>query len=223
MSLPKYEQVAASIRAQIADGVLLPGQSAPSGEALARATGYSALTCRKALRMLVESGVLAPGQSRNSRPRVPVAATTPNERTLSEAGRALSFALVARRRGSALTQVELADAIGFSVTTVGHAETGRLWQSRQFWERADKGLDANGELLAMHDFYLTAVPSSKVAGDCSPVTDLASGSVTCVTITWADGTTTNVYPPNRSAARQVGGNRDPRDVPRRRATSVNVP
>jgi DNA-binding GntR family transcriptional regulator len=36
MSLPKYEQVAASIRAQIADGALRPGQSAPSGAALAR-------------------------------------------------------------------------------------------------------------------------------------------------------------------------------------------
>jgi hypothetical protein len=205
MSLPKYAQVAASIRAQIADGLLLPGQSVPSGAALARVTGYSTLTCRKALRTLVEDGVLAPGHSRNARPRIPGSAATPDGQTISRAGRVLSSALAARRRASALTQVELADAVGFSVTTVGHAETGRLWQSRQFWERADKALDANGELLAMHDLYRApAVPPAKAAADRLPVTDLAAGSVTCVTITWADGAITNVYPPNRSSVRQVG-------------------
>jgi biotin operon repressor len=205
MILPKYEQVAASIRAQIADGVLQPGQSAPSGAALARKTGYSTLTCRKALRMLVEKGVLIPGRSRNGRPRVPVSATAPDGKATSTAGCALSSALAARRRASALTQVELAEAIGFSVTTVGHAETGRLWQSRHFWERADKALDANGELLAMHDFHRApAVPPAKAAADRLPVADLAAGSVTCVTITWADGAITNVYPPNRSFAGQVG-------------------
>jgi|SRR5450756_42100 len=153
MSLPKYEQVAASIRAQIADGVLRPGRSAPSGAALARATGYSSLTCRKALRTLVEDGVLVPGHSRNSRPRVPVSATAPDQQTVSKAGRALSSALAARRRASALTQVELAAAIGFSVTTVGHAETGRLWQSRHFWgarrqgARCQRGTACHARLL----------------------------------------------------------------------------
>ncbi len=71
MSLPKYAQVAVRVRAQIADGSLLPGQSAPSGAALARATGYSSLTCRRALRVLITDGVLVPGTSADARPRVP--------------------------------------------------------------------------------------------------------------------------------------------------------
>ena len=41
MTAPKYKQVAARIRAQIAAGLLVPGEAAPSGAALARVTGYS--------------------------------------------------------------------------------------------------------------------------------------------------------------------------------------
>ena len=48
--LPKYARVAAAIRRQIADGTLRPGQPAPSGAELSRVTGFSTLTCRKALR-----------------------------------------------------------------------------------------------------------------------------------------------------------------------------
>ena len=43
-----------------------------------------------------------------------------------------------------------------SVTTVGHAETGRTWQARYFWENCDKALDAHGELLRLHDAYRAA-------------------------------------------------------------------
>jgi GntR family transcriptional regulator/MocR family aminotransferase len=67
---PKYARVAAAVRGQIADGTLRPGQPAPSGAALSRVTGYSTLTCRRALRVLVADGVLTPGPSRNARPRV---------------------------------------------------------------------------------------------------------------------------------------------------------
>ncbi len=52
MSLPKHAQAAALVRAQVADGTLPPGKLAPSGEAPARMTGYSAPTCRRALRAL---------------------------------------------------------------------------------------------------------------------------------------------------------------------------
>ena len=34
---------------------------------------------------------------------------------------------------------QLAAVTGMSVTSIGHAETGRLWQSRRFWELVDKG------------------------------------------------------------------------------------
>jgi DNA-binding transcriptional regulator YhcF (GntR family) len=136
VTLPKYEQVAGRIRAQIADGSLLPGQPAPTGAALARATGYSALTCRRALHMLIADGVLVPGNSFNARPRVPSRVTS-DERSSAVAASALSGSLAALRRAAGLTQPQLAEIVGMSITTVAHAETGRLWQSRRFWERAD--------------------------------------------------------------------------------------
>src|SRR5487761_1294468 len=106
MVLPKYKKVAEIIRGQIADGVLAPGASAPSGAALARVTGYSVLTCRRALQTLVEDGVLTLGASRNARARVPRANWS--DQTLADAKRALSSALAGRRRAAGLTQVHLA-------------------------------------------------------------------------------------------------------------------
>lgn len=206
-SVPKYARVAAIIRAQIAGGVLLPGESVPSGAELSRVTGYSALTCRKALNKLIKAGVLVPGASPGARPRVPARAVGTGERTLASAARALSAALSARRRAAGLTQPQLADIVGMSVTTIGHAETGRLWQSRRFWERADEGLGAGGALLALHDDYrAVSVPSDSgtvaegsVTGDAihalEAVAVTASVPVACVTITWADGEVTTVYPP----------------------------
>jgi DNA-binding transcriptional regulator YhcF (GntR family) len=206
VSLPKYAQVAVRVRAQIADGSLLPGQSAPSGAALARATGYSSLTCRRALRMLITDGVLVPGTSPNARPRVPSRAT-PGERNCADAARALSGSLAALRRAAGLTQPQLAEIVGMSITTIGHAETGRLWQSRRFWERADTAVYAGGQLLALHDAYrasavpvepvatLHAVPDQEEANFPPPATPVTSKPLTCVTFTWADGTVTTVYPP----------------------------
>jgi DNA-binding transcriptional regulator YhcF (GntR family) len=155
-ALPKYARVAAAVRGQIADGTLRPGQPAPSGAALGRLTGYSTLTCRKALRLLIAEGVLTPGPSRNARPRVAGPPQLPAERDLAAAARALAMGLAERRRARGLTQPELARRAGVSVTTVGHAETGRLWQSRDFWERADAVLGARGDLLRLHDAYRAA-------------------------------------------------------------------
>jgi DNA-binding GntR family transcriptional regulator len=150
--LPKHAQVAARIRAQIADGMLAPGESAPSGAQLARVTGYSVLTCRKALQTLIKDGALVPGPSPGARPRVPA----PDGQGLTSAARALSAALAARRRAADLTQPQLAALTGVSLTAIGHAETGRLWHGRRFWERADKELSADGELLRHHDAYRAA-------------------------------------------------------------------
>jgi hypothetical protein len=99
---------------------------------------------------------------------------------------------------------------GMSVTTIGHAETGRVWQSRRFWERADKAVSAGGVLLALHDAYRTAViPADHSTSAESIETDTigaaevplaigvaAAGLVTCVTITWAGGAVTTVYAPD---------------------------
>lgn len=158
-AMPKYARVADAVRAQIADGTLRPGQPAPSGAALSRVTGFSTLTCRKALRVLIADGALVPGPSRNARPRVAGPPQPPVERDLAAAGRALAAGLASRRRANGLTQPELARRVGVSVTTVGHAETGRLWQSRKFWERADALLGADGGLLGLHDAFRAAAAS----------------------------------------------------------------
>ncbi len=155
-ALPKYLRVAAVIRRQIADGTLRPGQPAPSGAELSRAFGFSTLTCRKALRALIAEGLLVPGPSNNARPRVADPQAPDLERDLADAARALSAGLAARRHAAGLTQAELAALAGVSVTTVGHAETGRTWQSRRFWERADSALRAAGDLLRLHDAYRAA-------------------------------------------------------------------
>jgi DNA-binding GntR family transcriptional regulator len=155
-ALPKYLRVAAAIRRQIADGTLRPGQPAPSGAELSRAFGFSTLTCRKALRALIADGLLVPGPSRNARPRVADPAAPALERDLADAARALSAGLAARRHAAGLTQADLAELARVSVTTVGHAETGRTWQSRRFWERADAALRAAGDLLRLHDAYRAA-------------------------------------------------------------------
>jgi hypothetical protein len=152
-NVPKYARVAAAVRAQIADGTLRPGQPAPSGAALSRVTGYSTLTCRRALRVLIADGVLTPGPSRNARPRVAGPGQPAAERDLVAATRALSRGLAAKRRAHGLTQPELAALLGISVTTIGHAETGRLWQSRHFWEHVDDALGADGDLLRLHEAF----------------------------------------------------------------------
>lgn len=171
--LPKWARVAAAVRGQIADGTLLPGQPAPSGAALSRLTGFSTLTCRRALRALVADGVLAPGPSRNARPRVAGGPRPRAERDLATTARALSAGLAARRRATALTQPELARLACVSVTTVGHAETGRLWQSRRFWDRVDAVLGAHGELLRLHDAYREAAAASAGTADAAGGVDVA--------------------------------------------------
>jgi len=223
---PRYARVAAAVRAQIADGTLRPGQPAPSGAALSRITGYSPLTCRRALRVLIADGVLIPGPSHNARPRVAGGPQAPAERDLAAAGRALSAALAARRRAHGLTQPELAVLADISVTTVGHAETGRLWQSRQFWERADAVLGAGGQLLRLHDAYRQAGAGERepewqererAAAERGPFaggTEAPGAASTpaarepapppvpaCVTIVWGDGSVTTVHAPETSPAR----------------------
>jgi DNA-binding GntR family transcriptional regulator len=178
--LPKYARVAAAVKGQIADGTLRPGQPAPSGAALSRMTGYSTLTCRRALRVLIADGVLLPGPSRNARPRVAGPPQQPAERDLAAAARALSAGLAARRRARGLTQPGLAAVLGVSVTTIGHAETGRLWQSRHFWEHTDAVLEAGGALLRLHEAYGGA--------GASGAADAASGGAAGATGRAAPGT-----------------------------------
>ena len=222
--LPKYLRVAAAIRRQIADGSLRPGQPAPSGAELSRAFGFSTLTCRKALRALIAEGLLVPGPSSNARPRVADPQAPDLERDLADAARVLSAGLAARRHAAGLTQAELAALAGVSVTTVGHAETGRTWQSRRFWERADTALCAAGALLRLHDAYraagsarqerrsqadsaerTVALPRPSAApplvdGQTAGIGALpvpAQAVPSRIMIVWTDGTVTTVHPPSR--------------------------
>jgi DNA-binding transcriptional MocR family regulator len=123
--VPKYAQAAAIVRAQVTDGTLQPGQAAPSGAHLARLTGFSTLTCRKALQTLVREGLLSPGLTPAARLRVAVPPGTRPGTRPGDAARALSRALAAARHTSGLTQPALSKLTGYSVTTIGHAETGR--------------------------------------------------------------------------------------------------
>jgi DNA-binding transcriptional regulator YhcF (GntR family) len=195
VSQPKYAQVADDIRAQIESGNLASGQPAPSGVALARTTGYSAATCRRALGVLLAHGELVPGSSRYARPRVPGPADS-HERAHADAARSLSAELAGRRRVAGLTQSQLSEVAGVSVTSIGHAESGRLWQSRRFWEQVDQTLSANGELLLRHDAYRAsqikfARPSTIEA--CTTAFT-APAFVAKIAITWSSGEVTTLYP-----------------------------
>lgn len=69
--------------------------------------------------------------------RVPVADPdgTPDGQT---PGAALSRAPAASRSQAGLTPAKLAVKLSVSLTAVRHAETGRLWQARGFWQAADQ-------------------------------------------------------------------------------------
>ena len=197
VGVAKHEQVYDLVRRWVKDGSLRPGALVPSGQALARMTGYSAITCRRAVRELIRDRVLVRGPSQNARARVPSAPGAPgSKRGLSEATRALSAGLAARRRAAGLTQPELATLTGYSVTTVGHAETGRLWQSRAFWEKADLILAAEGELTRRYDAYRTATAAPAGVREPSPP-PLAAGppALARVTLHWSDGTESVISPP----------------------------
>jgi hypothetical protein len=191
---PKYGQAAALVRAQVTDGTLKPGQPAPSGAQLARLTGFSALTCRKALQTLIREGILMPGPTPGARPRV---AAPPGARP-GRAARELSRALAALRHASGLTQPALSALTGYSITTIGHAETGRLWQSPAFWEKTDLALAAGGELTRLHDAYRAEAArpadATGAAAPLPPAADADPPALTHLTLHWSDGTATTAYP-----------------------------
>jgi transcriptional regulator with XRE-family HTH domain len=219
----KRDAVAGMVRDMIADGTLSPGASVPSGAALARKTGYCTLTCRGALRSLLADGSLTRGASATARLRV----AAPGGGGTFDAGAlrvALSKTLASRRRAAGMTQPDLAGKLGVSVTTVGHAETGRVWQARGFWLRAGQELGVDGGLLRMFDRYKAAEVAGHAApeavGDAAPEEDApgaqagpllpASVAITPdgVLVTWPDGMETLVTPPGcqgRPEAWQPGG------------------
>lgn len=190
---PRYAQAAEIIRAQVADGTLKPGQPAPSGAQLARLTGFSTLTCRKGLRTLLADGTLTPGPTPGARPRV----AGPPRASPGNAARELSRALASSRRANGLTQPALSALTGYSVTTIGHAETGRLWQSPEFWAKTDLALGAGGALTRLHDAYRAEAVGPDAPGQpgaAPPGADAGPPALTHLTLHWSDGTATTAYP-----------------------------
>lgn len=197
----KQGAVIALVRDMIADGTLLPGAPVPPATELAVKAGCCARTCRAALRRLLKDGTLTQGPSPTARLRVAIDGT----------GRAavrvpLSSALAALRHSAGLTQPELATLAGVTVTTVGHAETGRVWQARHFWERADRVLGATGVLLRLYDerqaggaAVAPEEASQAEPEEPAPVAPVLPASVTItpdgVAVLWPDGTETLARPP----------------------------
>jgi len=65
------------LRDQITGGQLPPGALAPSVATLARESGYSTITCRRALKTLIADGMLAPDPAtRELRTATPPAETS---------------------------------------------------------------------------------------------------------------------------------------------------
>lgn len=211
---PKFAHVARLVLRSIEDGTFQPGQPIPSAAALSRLTGYSTGTCKKGLRLLARGGVLRSGLTEQSRLRVTGPAPAPGADDSTEAAHRLSAELASRRRGAHLTQPELAALVGKSVTTVGHAETGRVWQSRAFRERADTVLAAGGTLLELHRAYqaastqrdfgtpclrpakaapVAALPQAQPTGEPTTSTAARLPFPVSVIVVWSDGTTVT-YP-----------------------------
>jgi Bacterial regulatory proteins, gntR family/Helix-turn-helix domain len=221
----KREAVTALVRDMIADGTLLPGAPVPAGTELARKTGYCPLTCRRALRALLADGTLTPGASPTARLRV---ATAGGGMGRAAVRAPLSAALAARRHAAGMLQPELADLLGVSLTTVGHAETGRLWQARDFWQRADREL--GGGLLRMYDQHQAA--GGHPAGEGHPEPPPPSLLPVSITITpegvavlWPDGTETLARPPGWPGVPENPGTAPPPPAPSRAGTDAggNLP
>ena len=200
----RRDAVTSLVRQMIADGTLKPGGAAPSGRALARETGLQPATCRRALRELVEDGTLTRGVSATARLRVAQhgRAARPDKETLRWR---LSGTLGALRRAAGMNQPDLAAQLGVSSTTLGHAETGRLWQAREFWQRAD-ALLGNG-LLDLYDAY-QAAGHSAAREEPASVLPVLPASVTItpdgVLVLWPDGTETLVRPHGRQDPEDFG-------------------
>jgi transcriptional regulator with XRE-family HTH domain len=200
----KRDAVAQLVREKIASGELQSGGAAPSGAALALEAGCSPLTARAALRSLVRDGTLVAGVSPNARLRV--ARPGGNDSTDADTLRtALAKMIRARRRAENLTQPELARKLGVAVTTIAHAETGRIWQSRLFWVRAGEFFGDSGDLVRAYDAF-AAVEYAPERGteDAKPETPAPPAVVLPVTVTitaagvvavWPDGSETIARPP----------------------------
>jgi DNA-binding transcriptional MocR family regulator len=143
--LSPVPEAAAAVREMIAAGTLKPGDPAPCGRELAAGTGLPLTACQAALRSLKADGTLE-------------RAAFPARLQVAQPGRApspedeeLGRALVRLRKARRLTRQHLAVLLGVPAAAVEQAEAGRGGRNRDFWQRADGMLGAEGALLYEHD------------------------------------------------------------------------
>ncbi len=84
---------------------------------------------------------------------------------IAEARKALGRQLAAYREAAALIQEQLSSLIHYGRSTIANAETGYSTCSRTFWERCDKALNANGDLLRGYEEFkaLTRQQQAQIA------------------------------------------------------------
>jgi transcriptional regulator with XRE-family HTH domain len=75
----------------------------------------------------------------------------PSAESLLQMRRALGRQLAAQRNRAGLSQWDLAPLTGYSRSTLSDAELGRHRLRREFWQRCDELLKAEGRLLASYD------------------------------------------------------------------------
>ena len=135
----RWPDAAEAVRNMIASGELKPGDLTPSARTLSALTGAARATCRKALLLMSEQGELVPPLSRGGRPRVP-GGDSPGPSAL-----ALAAALAAAREAAGLTQVQLAERTGVSVSALHYAETGLFRRpTPEEWATLDQATSADG-------------------------------------------------------------------------------
>ena len=213
----QQEAVARLVLEQISDGTLKPGAPVPPATVLAAEAGCGLQAARNALRRLVDHGILMRGASPQARLRVARPGDSgPGEEDLWVL---LSRTLAARRRDRGMTQKELARELRVSETTIGHAETGRNWQSGLFWAHADAVV--GGGLLYLYDRCMAARGFVAPAEVGWPVPVLpppvlpASVTITPdgVAVVWPDGTETLARPPGRQDPEVSGAGPSPQPRP----------
>jgi transcriptional regulator with XRE-family HTH domain len=72
----------------------------------------------------------------------------PDPGGIDAARRALGRRLAAQRKTVGYTQLELADQLGYSRSTIANVESGRQQVPHRFWQRCDPLLGAGGELVS---------------------------------------------------------------------------
>jgi hypothetical protein len=95
------------------------------------------------------------------------------------------LALVA---AACLTEPQLAEMAGWTVTTIVSAEAGRLWPFRPFWEAVDKALGGDGELLRRYDSSHAGEEPASLPEPAE--TRGAPAAQAAFLVIWADGSVT---------------------------------